>query len=126
MYIKGYIDKELTPQLEDIYLIGFNDSLIPLAVVLDTAFNDEFCLPIDYQNQCELIPIGDEEYILGDGSVIQDETFEIQLLIDNVPTTVIASFTDDDEALMGTKMLENKVVVLDFVNGSIEIKEGYR
>lgn len=121
MKIKGYIDEDLNPYLNEIFLVDKNQHLIELKIVLDTGFNGELTLPEKYLDQCDLILIGEEEYMLGDGSVIQENTYQGEIVINKKPILIKLSLTDDDEALLGNALLIDKIVQLNFKDNTIEI-----
>jgi predicted aspartyl protease len=37
-----------------------------------------------------------------------------EIVIDNQPIAVLLSLTDDDEALIGTRLLDKKIITLNF------------
>ncbi|MCG3119461.1 MAG: hypothetical protein ALAOOOJD_01870 [bacterium] len=117
----GYIDEYLIPRIENVLVVG-RENLIAVDTVLDTGFNDHFCLPRKYFQACSLIFFGTEEYVLANGAVVNEETYLGTILLDNQPLQIVMSLTDDDEALIGTKLLDKKWVILDFENYRIEVK----
>jgi clan AA aspartic protease len=121
MKITGYIDEDLNPYLNEIFLVDKNQHLIELTIILDTGFNDELALPEKYFSQCNFIPIGDEEYILGDGSIVKENTYQGEIVINKKPLLVTLSLTGDDEALLGNALLIDKIVKLNFKDNTIEI-----
>jgi len=120
--MKGYIDDNLTPQIENIYIVG-KEKVIQLKCVLDTAFNGEFCLPKKYFEECKLQYIGNEDFILADGSIVLEKIYLGQIIIDNKPEIVTLSLTEDNEALLGTQLLDNKIVTLNFKNKTFIVDE---
>lgn len=120
--MKGYIDKSLVPKIKNIYVVGKSE-LIPLEPVLDTGFNDEFTLPRKYFKACELEFFGKEDYILANGTSVEEDVYFGELIIDNKRLRVFMSLTDDDEALLGTRLLDEKVVILNFKNYNIDIQD---
>lgn len=123
MTIKGTITEDLIPLLENIFIKGKDDSLIPIPnVVLDTDFNDDFCVPYKFEELIQLTYLGHKEFMLGDGSIISEATYEAEIIIGNIPKLVVISFTDDDEALLGTRLLENTIVKMDFKNRTVLIE----
>jgi predicted aspartyl protease len=88
MKITGYIDEDLNPYLNDIFLVDKNQHLIELKIVLDTGFNVELTLPEKYLNQCNFIRLGDEEYILADGSIVKEDTYQGEIVINKKPLLI--------------------------------------
>ena len=120
--MKGYVDEDFNPRITDIFLVGKKE-LIPLDVVLDTGFNDEFCLPEKYVDVCELEFSGFTSYILGDGTAIEDDTYEGYILFQNKIRRVKIVLTSDEEALIGMRLLEDKVITIDMKQKSVLISD---
>lgn len=113
--MKGTIDFDFIPRVEEVYLVGRSGPIL-LDTVLDSGFNDEFCLPRQYQNACDLVFYGTDKYTLANGQDVLERLYRGEIIIDNKAVKVIMSLTDDDEALLGTRLLNGKIVTLDFVN----------
>lgn len=113
--MQGKIDSNFVPRVDEVYVIGKNGP-IALQAVLDTGFNDEFCLPRQYHAACDLVFYGTDKYTLANGQNILEPLYRGEIIIDNRAVKVIMSLTDDDEALIGTRLLAGKIVTLDFVN----------
>lgn len=111
----GYIDTQLNTMIEDIVVVGKAGNL-RLEAVLDTGFNDEFSLPKKYFPECDLSYYGTEEYTLANGAVVEEPLYRGKLVIDNHALEVLMCISDDDQALLGTRLLNGKIVTLDFVN----------
>ncbi len=120
--MKGYINDSLVPKIRDIFLVGKSE-LIPIEPVLDTGFNDEFTLPRLLFDRCKLEYFGKEEYILADGRTVEENVFIGELIIDNKRKSVFISITDDNEALIGTRLLDKKIIILNFKDYSISIED---
>lgn len=121
MLVTGFIDDDLIPYLNDIFIIDKNNTPIAIKAVLDTGFNGELVLPIGFKDKCDLTYLGAVQSILGDGSVIEDATYEGKIIIGNEPYTVTLSFTDDDEALIGMALFDEKIITLNLKNNTIAI-----
>lgn len=121
MFLTGFIDEDLIPYLNEIFIIDRNNTLIPIKAVLDTGFNGELALPLNFKDICDLTYLGDVQSVLGDGSVIDDATYEGKIIVGNEPYTVIISFTEDDEALLGMPIFEDKIITLNLKNNTITI-----
>ncbi|MEK7729974.1 MAG: hypothetical protein AAB354_16315, partial [candidate division KSB1 bacterium] len=111
----GYIDEYFNTMLEDIAVVGKGGNL-QLEAVLDTGFNGMFSLPKKHFHECVLSYYGTEEYILANGAVVEEPVYRGRLVIDNRIFEVIMCVSNDDEALLGTRLLNGKIVTLDFIN----------
>jgi len=80
-------------------------------------------LPRSKFNECELEFFGKEQYILANGDNVEEDVYLGELVIDNKRIAVFLSLTDDDEALIGTRLLDEKIVILDFKNYSISVQD---
>ncbi len=117
----GYIDDTLVPRIQDVFIVG-KTKLIPIEPVLDTGFNDEFTLPRHHFNEYDLEFFGKEEYILANGDLIEEDVYLGELIIDNKRINVFVSLTNDVDALIGTRLLDNTITVLDFKNYNITVQ----
>ena len=91
--------------------------------MIDTGFNDEFCLPKEYFDECDLMFYGTDRYMLANGSIVTEDIYYGEIVIDNQPIIVLLSLTDDDEALIGTRLLDKKIVTLNFKDYSISVED---
>jgi clan AA aspartic protease len=121
MFVTGFIDDDFIPYLNDIFIIDKNNTPIPIKAVLDTGFNGELVLPSSLESSCDLTYLGAIQSVLGDGSIIEDATYEGKIIIGNEPYTVTISFTEDDEALIGMALLYEKIITLNLKNSTITI-----
>ena len=72
MFLQGFINENLEPVVENIFLIGKEEN-IPLNAILDTGFNGMFCMPRGLAPYCELISLGLETFELADGTLVEEE-----------------------------------------------------
>ncbi len=113
--MQGFIDKDFIPRIENVFIVSRNGP-IELDAVLDTGFNDHFCLPRKFHDKCDLFFHGTEKYVLADGKIVTEDMYRGEIILDKQALPVLMSLTDDDEALLGTRLLDGKIVTLDFVN----------
>lgn len=120
MFLEGFINENLEPLVENVYVIG-REEHIPLEVVLDTGFNGMLCLPRKFQALCELNALGVETFELADGTLMQEVLYLGQILLNDVPYFVELTLTDTDQALMGMGLLLDKVATFDLKIMRIEV-----
>ena len=120
--MKGYITEDLIPRIIDFYIIG-KDENISIKPILDTGFNSEFSLPKKYRNRCELQFLGEEDFKLANGSIVSEEVYIGQVIMDNKPYFVEVSLTDDDDALLGMGIIRNKVAVFDLKEMKVTVED---
>lgn len=116
------IDKDLVPKIQDVYVVGRKNWIL-LVAVLDTGFNDEFCLPRKYFDECDLKFVGTDKYVLANGASVTEAIYLGTIIIDNTPLTVLISLTDDHEALIGTRLLDGKIITLNFKTYEVIVEE---
>lgn len=120
MFLTGFINENLEPVVENIFLIG-RESSTPLKAILDTGFNGMLCLPRKLQPDVELSALGLETFELADGTRHQEVLYLGQILLNDVPHFVELTFTDSDQALVGMQMLLDKVATFDLRTMRIEV-----
>jgi predicted aspartyl protease len=120
MFLGGFINENLEPLIENVFLIG-HEQHIPLEAILDTGFNGMLCLPRKYQPLCELNPLGVETFELADGTLMREVLYLGQILLNDVPYFVELTLTDTDQALMGMELLLDKVATFDLKTMHIEV-----
>ncbi|MFQ6061994.1 MAG: hypothetical protein ACE5J9_02310 [Methanosarcinales archaeon] len=121
VFLEGYITSNLEPKIKNIFLIGTKDN-IELETMLDTCFNGEFCLPRKYKDSCELQVMGSEKFELADGSIVEQEIYFGQILINNQPYFVEICLTDAEGALIGMGLLQDKIAVFDLKKNKIVVE----
>lgn len=80
--MKGTIDSDFIPRLDEVYVVGKNGP-IALDTVLDSGFNDEFCLPRQYHSACDLVFYGTDKYTLANGQDVLEPLYRGEIIIDN-------------------------------------------
>ena len=119
--IKGQINQAGSPILK-ITVYG-NRGEITIDGILDTGFDGFICLPIAVAVPLglELIDVTDSE--LADGTIVQDElVFAGRVLWDDEVVDVEIVLTKSADTLIGTAMLMNSDVRLNFRSGEILIE----
>ena len=96
---------------------------IEIEALIDTGFDGEITIPsvIGVRLGLELTEL--EEFELADGSVIQSFVFSGQVTLGGQSQEVEIILSNSDEALVGTGLLANYRLEIDFVNRTIDIKE---
>ncbi|NUM77526.1 hypothetical protein HUU40_24455 [candidate division KSB1 bacterium] len=120
--MQGIIDKNLVPKIQGVFVVG-RKNWIPLDTVLDTGFNDEFCLPRKYFDECDLRFVGTDKYVLANGATVTEAIYLGTIVIDNTLLTALVSLTDDHKALIGTRLLDGKIATLDFKTYEVIVEE---
>ena len=117
----GYVSEDLCPRIEDFFVIG-HDTDIEIEPILDTGFNGEFCLPKRYQTMCVLQYLGTVGYLLADGTLTHTDTYIGQVIVDNQPRFVEVGITEGEDALVGMKMIQNRVATFDLRQNRVTVE----
>jgi predicted aspartyl protease len=116
------VTEGLIPRITDFYIIG-KDGNISIEPILDTGFNGEFSLPKEYRDRCELHFLGEEDFKIANGSIVSEEVYIEQVIMDNKPYLVEVSLTDDEDALLGMGIIKNKIAVFDLKEMKVTVKD---
>lgn len=119
--IVGVITVELEPLLNGVYARSAEGNLIPVRTILDTGFNGSFCMPKLILERMGLQPVALESYELADDSIIEQETYRGEIVINNQPIIVEINSTESDTALMGMAMLLEKEAIFNLKDMSIKV-----
>ena len=105
----------------DIEVIGTRTS-IALTALLDTGFDGHVCLPTDMAVTLGLQLASRQWVEYADGRRERELVFagEVRFLSDVVPVEIV--LTEGDDALVGTDLLDNKTLFIDFTTGEIRIQ----
>lgn len=122
MFLQGFINENLEPIVENVFLIGKQES-IPLEAILDTGFNGMFCIPRKLAPYCELSSLGLETFELADGTLVEEELYIGRILLNDRAYFVELTLTDADQALLGMQLLLDKIVVFDLKAMRIEVRD---
>ncbi len=120
MFLQGFINENLEPIVENVFVIG-QEGHIPVEAVLDTGFNGMLCLPRKLQSRCELSVLGLETFELADGSVIEEVLYMGQILLNDTPYFVELTLADADQGLLGMQLLLDKVATFDLKTMRLEV-----
>ena len=120
MFLQGFVNENLEPVVENVFLIG-REGHIPLEAILDTGFNGMLCLPRKLQQPCELSALGLETFELADGTLAQEVLYVGQILLNDVPYFAELTLVDSDQALLGMQLLLDKVATFDLKTMRVEV-----
>ena len=120
MFLQGFINENLEPLVESIFLVG-REGRIPLEAVLDTGFNGTLCLPQHLQAHCTLYALGLETFELADGTLVQEVLYMGQLSINDTICEVELTLTNAERALLGMQLLLDKIATFNLKTMRIEV-----
>lgn len=120
--MKGYVDEFGQPRVEAT-VMGAKGGATIWAIV-DTGFNGEVCLPILIATQLGLELYGYEEMELADGAIKASLVFEGKFILGDEsgfrPVRII--LTEAADTLLGTELLQGKVLRVNFTTGDVTIE----
>jgi len=119
------ITGRVSPQLEaaiPLALRGQNRTAATLRVVIDTGFDGSLCLPPEQVAAFQLIPLGAQVAILGDGSEAELAVYEVA--VEWHGRLVIAPALEaEGGALLGMALLHGSRLTMDVVeSGQLQIE----
>jgi clan AA aspartic protease len=117
------LGKDLEPTVP---LILHGPSTPRIAAVLDTGFSDYVCLSRANQKSMNLQPVGRMPYELADGSLVDEDVFLGEVTFDGQRQRVLVTLTDSTDSLIGTALLKDCSLRIDFVRRIVEVRRAKR
>ncbi len=119
--MRGYFDDEGRPRII-VSLFG-NRGETTIDAPIDTGFDGALCVPIPIAIPLGLELYGDHYYEFADGTVRHDLTFQeiVHLAKETRRTEII--LTEAEDALLGSELLADYVLEIDYGNRTVEIRE---
>lgn len=90
--------------------------------VIDTGFDGELELPEVLSTYFHGEPVGEAETTLGGGTVILEDMFQIAFPFDGETVLAEACFSPVDEILIGTTLLLNYKLEINFVARTVNLE----
>ena len=115
----GYVDEYRRCWLE-ISVAGARQEVSLLALV-DTGFDGWVCLPTSIAIQIGLELFGLQVVELGDGSEIEELVFRGEVILKQERRDADITLTRSADALVGTGLLGDRVLTIDYVERTMEI-----
>jgi len=118
----GNVDEHDEPVVE-ITLNLKGEKIHPSAIV-DTGFNGYLSVPREMVERSNWEFLGFEDYELANGELALEEVFWGKIVFGGEPKEVYTLATDSSDILIGTKLLKDKVLWIDFPKGVLRIESG--
>jgi clan AA aspartic protease len=90
--------------------------------VIDTGFNGELELPEKLFHALQPLLFKQMIYQLGSGQTAQEDVFLVDFPFDGQTTAAEATFVDSDEILIGTRLLRDYRLEIDFPAGTVRLE----
>jgi clan AA aspartic protease len=119
--VKGTVDDKGRALLDVLVSSKLNGQYAPVTTWIDTAFDGHLVFPHELIERLELDSLVETEAILADGSKVTLETFVcfVDWFGSRLPLQVIAN--DGRFPLLGTGLLEQRVLHIDYVNKVLSV-----
>ena len=119
--ISGFIDQYGYPLVE-LEVRGLKKEEKTLALI-DSGFDGELCLPIEVAISLGLELCGMETMELADGSVRKELVFTGTIKWEGKLRDVKVWLTSADQALIGTDLMLDRLLTIDFRTGEVKIEK---
>ena len=113
--IEGFVTDEDVPEI--IMVIAGRE----WQTIVDTGFNGFLELPQELEANLELIDAGPVESLLASNQVIIEPSYDVEVIFDGNPILANVTFCESESVLLGTKMLKEHRLEIDFPNQSLRI-----
>jgi predicted aspartyl protease len=114
--IVGVVDSDGVPQIH-----------LPIAgreylTVVDTGYNGDFELPSGLREVLAPVAIGTMVSNLAAGMTVEEDYFSVVVPFDGEMVEAEVTFVEGDEILLGTHLLRNHRLTIDFTAGTVLIE----
>jgi clan AA aspartic protease len=116
--IQGFVDEQ-GPKIE-IVVTGMES--IAINVIIDTGFDGDICLPIQIAIQLGLKLKDVTNVELADGTIKRELVFAGLVKLGDEEEDSRIILTESKDAVMGTGLLHDRSLKIDFLNGKVSIE----
>jgi predicted aspartyl protease len=97
-----------------------------IEAVLDTGFTGHLCLARRYRRLVGLVRLGMVEAELADGSRVAQAVYLGTVSFGRRLRSVLVTFTASNDSLVGTALLRDERVTIDFARGGVMVRRSRR
>lgn len=90
--------------------------------MIDTGFNGDLELPDKLRDHVAAVYDGPAESELAAGQVIVEDSYRVEFPFDGKLVMAFATFVDQDEILIGTHLLEDYRLEIDFPHSTVHLE----
>ena len=119
--MRGYFDDARQPRI--VVSIFGNRGEATIDAVIDTGLDGALCLPLSLAIPLGLELHGRINYELADGTIKRELTFEATIHLGEAVDQAEISLTESEDALLGSELLDDYVLEIDYGNRTVEIRE---
>lgn len=121
--IEGYVDSSTFSPMVSIKLVSSEDEEVESPAIVDTGYNGEVILPENKIQEMGLEFLGTIDSELANGQIVEIELFRGRLKWFDMMREVTIGATQSDEALLGTQLLSDCELRVDFKQGKLTIDQ---
>jgi len=91
--------------------------------VIDTGFNGYISIPKKLIDNSDWDFLGTEEYELASGELMRERVYLGRIEIGTEKLIIFILSSNSSDTLIGTKLLKNKILTINFANRTLKIEE---
>ena len=119
--IEGIVNNFDEPIIKlDIHLSGNNSKKVN--AIIDTGFNGYISIPTTIIEESNWDFLGTEEYELANGDIVEERVYLGKIIFDGDELQVFSLTNRTKDVLIGTKVLKNKILKVDFKDSKVTIE----
>jgi len=119
--IIGFVNESDEPVIEVKLDLGKEKRAVN--AVIDTGFNGYISVPKKLIDESDWDFLGIEEYELASGELMRERVFLGRIEIGTEKLAVFILSSNSSDTLIGTKLLKNRVLTINFADKTLKIKE---
>ena len=119
--IIGFVNESDEPVIEVKLDLGKEKRAVN--AVIDTGFNGYISVPKKLIDESDWDFLGIEEYELASGELMRERVFLGRIEIGTEKLAVFILSSNSSDALIGTKLLKNRLLTINFADKTLKIKE---
>ena len=119
--IIGFVNESDEPVIEVKLDLGKEKRAVN--AVIDTGFNGYISVPKKLIDESDWDFLGIEEYELASGELMRERVFLGRIEIGREKLAVFILSSNSSDTLVGTKLLKNRVLTINFADKTLKIKE---
>lgn len=119
--VRGWVNEQGEPQVELVVDLGPTGGHVMAQAVIDTGFNGYLSVPSVLLGSADWELLGFEDYELASGEVVSEPVYWGRVLFAGEERFVYVVATGASDVLLGTGMLKQKVLTVNFGAGTVLI-----
>ena len=121
--MEGYVDLSILAPVVAIKLVSGNAEEVGVPAIIDTGYNGEVVLPEEKIQEMGLEFLGTIDTELANGEIVEMELFRGHVRWFGTVREVAIGASQSDDTLVGTLLLANCELAINFKVGSVRIEQ---